>query len=264
MRFGVIGGTFSYDKHHVLFENVNFTIEEGEILTILGPNGVGKTTFLKCMMGFLKWDKGQTMIDGRDLNNMKNIDIWKKISYVPQVKAPLFPYSVLEIVLMGRNPYIGALSMPSSKDLEYCEWALKELNIYNLKGKTINEISGGELQMVLIARALVSEPDILILDEPESNLDIKNQLIILDIIKKLSVKKNIACIINTHYPNHALKISDKTIMFSYDKSHVYGETKDIINEESIRQLFNVNSRILELVENKVKFTTLLPISVCNV
>ena len=263
MRFGVAGGTFGYHKNHILFEDVSFMVKEGEILTILGPNGVGKTTFLKCMMGFLKWDKGETVIQGKSFDTMKNIDIWKKVSYVPQAKATLFPYTVMEMVLMGRNPHIGVLSMPSDKDMALCHWALKELNIEKLKEKAISELSGGELQMVLMARALVSEPDILILDEPESNLDIKNQLVILDMIQKLSAKKNISCIINTHYPAHALKISDKTIMFSYDKNHIYGKTKDIINENNIRKFFEVDARILELVENKSSFKTLLPIGICK-
>lgn len=263
VRFGAVGGTFGYHKNHILFESVNFMINEGEILTILGPNGVGKTTFLKCMMGFLKWDRGETIIESKSFSAMKTADIWKKISYVPQAKTPLFPYSVMEMVLMGRNPHMGVLSMPSDEDIELCDWAMKELNITKLKEKIISELSGGELQLVLIARALVSEPDILILDEPESNLDIKNQLVILEMIQKLAETKNITCIINTHYPEHALRISDKTIMFSYDKNHIYGNTKEIINEGNIRRFFEVDSRILDLIENKRNFRTLLPIGICK-
>ena len=263
VKFGAVGGTFGYYKNPILFENVNFTIEKSEILTILGPNGVGKTTFLKCMMGFLKWNKGETIIDGKSFYSMSTSDIWKKISYVPQAKATIFPYSVMEMVLMGRNPHLGVLSMPSNQDQKLCEWALEELNIKKLKGKIVSELSGGELQMVLIARALVSEPDILILDEPESNLDIKNQLVILNIIQKLSEEKNIACIINTHYPAHALKISDKTIMFSNNTHHIYGNTKDIVNESNIRKFFEVDSRILELVENKKRLRTIFPIRICK-
>ena len=136
VKFGVVDGTFGYYKNPILFENVNFTIEKSEILTILGPNGVGKTTFLKCMMGFLKWNKGETIIDGKSFYSMSTSDIWKKISYVPQAKATIFPYSVMEMVLMGRNPHLGVLSMPSNQDQKLCEWALEELNIIKLKGLT--------------------------------------------------------------------------------------------------------------------------------
>ncbi len=263
MKFGVINGTFGYDNERVLFEDVNFQIAEGQILTILGPNGVGKTTFLKCMMGFLNWQRGETIIEGQSFSNLAAADIWKKISYVPQAKATIFSYTVMEMVIMGRNPHLGVFSMPAAKDIAVCEWALEELNIKNLKSKNISELSGGELQLVLVARALVSEPDILILDEPESNLDIKNQLIILNIIKRLSEKKNIACVINTHYPNHALKISDKTIMFSYDKHHIYGNTKDIISQSNIKKFFEVNAKIVEINENEKNYKTLVPLSICE-
>ncbi len=263
LKFRVSNGTFGYRKDSLLFEDINLTIEDGEILTILGANGVGKTTLLKCMMGFLKWHKGETLINEKSFNSFKSVDVWKRISYVPQAKITVFPYSVIEMVLMGRNPHMSFFSMPKQEDIEKSKSVMEELNILKLENKVVSELSGGELQMVLMARALVSEPEVLILDEPESNLDIKNQLIVLDVIQKMSKQKNITCIINTHYPEHALRISDKTLIFSYGNNYIYGKTSEIVNESNIKRFYEVESKILEYTQNKTNFKTILPLRITD-
>ncbi len=204
MRFEVEHGSFRYGKTAIL-KDICFQVEEGQVMTILGSNGVGKTTLLKCMMGLQKWERGRTLMNNIPISQMKKEDIWKEIAYVPQSKGFSLSYTAFEMVLMGRSSRIKLFSQPTEEDREKAKEALESVGATKLLDKQCNKMSGGELQMVLIARALAPKPKLLILDEPESNLDFKNQLMVLDIIKHLSKDRKIASIVNTHYPAHAMK-----------------------------------------------------------
>lgn len=263
MKLEVINGTYGYGKGPNLFSDLNFKVNKGKIFTILGPNGVGKTTLLKCILGLYKWRKGSTFINETLANKIKPSKFWKDISYVPQAKNMIFPYTVLEMVLMGRAPYLGAISSPRKEDINIAKNAIKDVGISKLMYKSCGAISGGELQLVLIARALASQPKILVLDEPESNLDMKNQLLILQIIEKLKREKEISCVINTHYPNHALRISDYTLILGGDKRYVFGATTKIITEENIKRYFEVKTRIVEWKNGGEKEHMLFPIKLVN-
>lgn len=258
MKLSVKNASFRYNKGRTLFDNVEFSIHSGEIMTILGSNGVGKTTFLRCMMGFLRWTKGETFIDDRPLSSIKQPQLWKRIAYVPQARGVNFPYTVLEMVLMGRSPHLGVFSVPSARDMETAKKALCEVGISSLAHKACTEISGGELQMVLIARALSAEPSLLILDEPESNLDLRNQLLILDMLVKLARQKGVACIINTHYPQHALSISDKTLLLGSGPKHIFGDTREIITEDNLREYFGVDALIVKGEKANQKSNAIIP------
>ncbi|MDR0601000.1 MAG: ABC transporter ATP-binding protein, partial [Treponema sp.] len=192
-------------------ENINFSIGESQIMTVVGANGTGKTTLLNCTLGILKWDTGETRINGK---TARNIQDYREAAYVPQAHRLSFPYTVKEMVLMGRNKRIGGLGSPSRQDNEKCDQALEMAGIGNLGNKICSKLSGGQLQLVFIARALAAEPELLILDEPESHLDLHNQFRILRLIKRMTAEKGISCIINTHYPDHALRISDTTLMLN--------------------------------------------------
>jgi iron complex transport system ATP-binding protein len=263
MMLTVVNGTYGYDKGPNLFSNLSFKVETGEILTILGPNGVGKTTLLKCILGLFKWRKGNTIINDLEADKITASEFWKDISYVPQAKSMIFPYTVLEMVLMGRAPYLGSMSSPRKEDIAIAKRAIEEVGISRLMYKSCGAISGGELQLVLIARALTSAPKILVLDEPESNLDMKNQLLVLGIIEKLKKGKNISCIINTHYPNHALRISDNTLMLGGNGRHLFGNTREIITEENIKAFFEVKTRIIEWENEGEKAQMLFPVKLAN-
>ena len=188
MNLTVKEASFGYRKDDLILKNINFELKKGEVLSILGPNGVGKTTLLKCVMNMIKWVSGNSYLNDIPIGELSEKKLWQSIAYVPQAKNTAFAFSAYEMVLLGRSSYIGIFSHPGKRDFEIAHKAMESIGISYLKHKSCNQMSGGELQMVLIARALASEPDILILDEPESNLDFKNQLIILDIIKKLSKK----------------------------------------------------------------------------
>lgn len=238
MIFTVRNGCFGYKTKDVL-KDISFTVGDGEVLSVLGSNGVGKTTLLKCMMGLLKWKSGNSYVDGTQISEMKPKEFWKKIAYVPQAKGAAFGYTAIDMVTLGRSAHLGTFAQPGKEDKEAAEAAMEEIGITYLHDKLCTEMSGGELQMVLIARALTISPSMLVLDEPESNLDFKNQLIILETIKRLSDHRGISAIVNTHYPEHALKISDKALLLNQDGTHVFGDAKELINEENMRRSFSV-------------------------
>ncbi len=262
MKLRIDNVSFAYKGGEELFKDLSFDVESGEILTILGPNGVGKTTLLKCLMGFLKIKKGcfSKEQDGRLIDDCD--EIWNDVGYVPQKNTSSLSYTVEETILMGRNPKLtSSLSVPSQKDLDIVRNILHDMKMTHLKDKDVSKLSGGELQLVYIARALVADPKVIMLDEPESNLDLKNQIVVLKMIDDLVREKNICCIINTHFPQHALMYSDKTIMLKGGGAYFYGTSQEIINEENIKQVFGVESKIVKVEHNGKQFNTLIPIDI---
>ncbi|MBQ8829787.1 MAG: ABC transporter ATP-binding protein [Burkholderiaceae bacterium] len=243
MQFQVKNGYFSYGNHEVL-HGIDFTFDCQGVMSILGRNGAGKTTLLKCMLGLQHWTQGQTLINGFDITKIASKKFWSEIGYVPQAKMPSFSYSVQELVVLGRNVHIGNFAQPGRKDWEIVEESLELVGIAHLKNKLCNQISGGEYQLALVARALVSQPKLLILDEPESNLDFKNQLRILKVITKLTQEKKIGAIINTHFPAHALEISSKALLMLPGNRSLFGPTQEILTEKNLTKSFGIDVRIL--------------------
>lgn len=235
-------GCFGYKKNELILQDITFSLESGRVMSILGPNGIGKTTLLKCLMGIFKWDSGRTILDGKVLNSTLDS---KKIGYVPQAHPVAFSYSVQELVTMGRAKYVRMFGVPSREDKNQAMMAMKEVGIADIALKSCNQLSGGQLQLAFIARALAAEPEVLIMDEPESHLDFKNQFLILNLIEKLVKEKGISCILNTHYPEHALRISDKTLLMGAQK-YLFGNTEEIITQEHMREFFGIDSRIIDL------------------
>ncbi len=244
MKLEVKNGNFSYGSRKIL-DDVNFEVSSGEILCVLGSNGVGKTTLLKCMMGLQNWHSGESLIDGQNIKSMNIKEFWQKIAYVPQAKNSVFSFSALDMVTMGRSAHLGMFAQPKKEDEEIALKAMEDCGITWLKNKLCTQMSGGELQMVLIARALTVNPQMLVLDEPESNLDFKNQLIILNLIKKLAVEKNISAIVNTHFPAHAMQIGTKALILDKNDKSLFGPTESVINEENMRKTFSVQVHINE-------------------
>ena len=194
MTFEVRNGCFGYKKTVPILKNISFCVESRQVLAVLGPNGVGKTTLLRSMMGMLPWTSGGSFLDGENIRDMTPGRLWREMAYVPQAKSFPFAFTVEEMILLGRSSRIGTFGTPEKADRERCERAMEELGIAHMRRKLCNQISGGELQMVLIARALCAEPKLLVLDEPESNLDFRNQLIILETIRRLSREEGLCCI----------------------------------------------------------------------
>lgn len=261
MNLSVTNGTFAYKNGHHIFENINFSVQSGNLLAILGPNGAGKTTMLRCITGMLRWTDGTSTLDGVNIRNIPEKRLWSRLSYVPQVKSSPSSYTAMEAVLLGRSSRLGVFAQPSKEDIERAENVLEQLGVIKLRDKRCHEISGGEYQMVLIARALVSDPEVLILDEPESNLDFRNQLIVLDTMSRLS-EQGIACIFNTHYPEHALQRSDKALILSGGHA-VFGSTSQILTEENIERAFGVKAVIGEVETRESVVQNVIPLHLSN-
>ena len=241
MILSVKNASFAYKKGNTVFEDVTFDISSGEIMSILGANGSGKTTLLRCVMGMLKLKKGEVLLDGEKIGSLSQKKLWQKIAYVPQARGVYSSLDVKNMILLGTASRVGVFSSPGEREERLAILTAERLGITHLLDKKCSEVSGGELQMVLIARALAAEPEVMILDEPESNLDFRNQLIVLDTLSTLA-KDGLCCIFNTHYPEHALARADKSLLLCRDKA-LFGRTDEIITEENIRLAFGVEAVI---------------------
>ena len=215
------------------------------------------------MMGMLPWTSGGSFLDGENIRDMTPGRLWQEMAYVPQAKSFPFAFTVEEMILLGRSSRIGTFGTPEKADRERCERAMEELGIAHMRRKLCNQISGGELQMVLIARALCAEPKLLVLDEPESNLDFRNQLIILETIRRLSREEGLCCIFNTHYPGHALRISDRALVLSREGTADFGEPSEVITREIMGRVFKVNVDIVDAQYDGMDYQAITAISLCN-
>ncbi len=259
MKLEVNAGSFSYPGGKPLLKEISFTAEDGEVLAVLGPNGVGKTSLVRCMLGFQPWEAGETLIDGRSLRACSQRQLWRKIAYVPQARAQVFPCMAEEMVLLGRSAWLGDFSMPGKRDREIAEKAMALAGVTRLRGKSTAVLSGGELQLVLIARALAAEPECLVLDEPETGLDFRNQLVVLDLIRRLSREQGITVVLNTHYPDHALRISDRALLLFGGGIYQFGRTEMILTEEHLRALFGVEIALWRREIGSKEYAAVIPL-----
>lgn len=230
-----------YGSTRVL-EDIAMDVEEGEVVTVLGPNGSGKTTLLKTIDGIVKPVRGSIYIDTKNALSMKRREIARLIGLVPQRVNIYHGVKVFEFVLTGRRPHTDYL--PSKKDIEITLEYMKALEIDHLASRDITELSGGELQRALIARALVAEPRILLLDEPTSNLDVKYQLSILDFIHWFSKTKKVTVIMSLHDLTQAYRYSDKTVLLKNGRIHAMGETVKTLTPETIFEVYGVKTKII--------------------
>ena len=242
MTFEVKQGSFAYPGGREVLRDVSFTVKSGDMLAILGPNGAGKTTLLRCMMGFLRWSAGASLLDGKDISAMSQRELFSRVAYVPQAKNTVASANVEDMVLLGRSSRYSIFGKPGPEDREIAAKTLEELGISRLAGRSCAQLSGGELQMVLIARAIAAQPQLIVLDEPESNLDFRNQLIVLKTLHRLA-RQGIACIFNTHYPVHALRHADKALLLDRRGGICFGDAQRVITQENMRSAFGVETVI---------------------
>jgi iron complex transport system ATP-binding protein len=227
---------FRYHKEWVI-EDLSFRAEKGEFIGLIGPNGSGKTTLLKIFYRLPTPQKGEVFYDLTPLRKMKQRDIAKRIAVVAQETYPLFPFRVIEIVLMGRSPYLGYLMFESEKDLEIAKKAMKWTEILNFSERPIDELSGGERKRVFIARALAQEPEVILLDEPTANLDIHHQIEFLDLILSLNREKGLTIVMATHDMNIAAEFCDRLILLRQGTIYKMGSPKEVITEENIERVY---------------------------
>lgn len=260
MILEVENGCFGYPKQEEILTDINIKLEEGHILSVLGPNGIGKTTLLKCMIGLMPWSRGRSLLAGKDIRTLKSKEIWNMISYIPQTHGFSFSYTGLEMVMLGRSSHLGLFSQPGHREIEMAEAMMEKVGITRLADKDCNRMSGGELQMVLIARALINEPKLIIIDEPETGLDFHNQILVLNMVEKLAHKENIGAIMNTHYPTNAMSIADEALMMNRKGDRFYGPTGDILNESNISKSFDVNVVVDEIMYQNRTIRSVVPVS----
>jgi len=247
--------TFSYGSFPIL-KDISLTISSGELTAILGPNGSGKTTLLKCLCALLKPKLGCVYVDGQEASKLKPRELARFVGYVPQIHAPSFPYRVIDIVVSGRTPYLAPFSTPSKRDYEIAHRALEAVGCGSLSERPYTQLSGGELRLVLIARALAQQPKILLLDEPTSHLDFKNKAIVLHVIRELTKKEGLCVLMTEHDPNLALMFSDKVVLLKKGCMIACGRPREVINEKTMRELYDIDVNILS--SNTSDLTFIIP------
>ncbi|NMC58622.1 MAG: ABC transporter ATP-binding protein [Candidatus Methanofastidiosa archaeon] len=253
----VLDATFSYNGTAKIFDGITFSMKEGDIFCILGSNGTGKSTLIKCIANLLKLKKGNIILNNRSIYSLKKEDVAKEMGYIPQMHNSTFPFSVLDVVLMGRSPHLSLMSSPSEKDYKIAEDAIKTLGISHLTKKPYTEISGGERQRVTIARALAQQPKILLLDEPTLHLDINHQLDILEMTKKLAKNNKIIVILVSHDINLSSRYSDKLILLQSGKICAIGKPEDVITKENMRNIYNIEVEMK--YDSEIKPFTIVPL-----
>lgn len=242
--------TCGYGNRKII-EGLNFCLSDGDSVSVLGPNGIGKTTFFKTILGHLKSISGYILLDGKKIDEYSRKELAGKIAYVPQAKSNSYQHTVQDVVLMGRAAYIKRFGSPTKKDIHAAQEAMNALGLSGFEERNYSELSGGEQQTVLIARAIAQKAKLIIMDEPASNLDFKNQKKLLEIIKKLS-SQNISVIMATHSPDHAFLCSNMTLLINKQHKYRFGLTSDIITDESLFDAFGVNIHILNDVDKNGK------------
>ncbi len=237
------GASFRYGPHEV-FSGIDLDVFRGELLSILGPNGCGKSTLLRCLGGTLPLAAGSVRLDKADLSSLDAGTRARRIGFLFQNHTPTFPFPVLEVVSMGRAPHLGLFAVPSPKDIALAEQALGRVGILHLKDRPYTEVSGGERQLVLLARTLAQQPDIILLDEPTSHLDLRNQVHSLKMIAELAAQ-GVTMIMTTHDPNQALQFPGRVIMMKPGGTILVGLASEVITGAELTSTYGVDITVLE-------------------
>lgn len=235
-----------------ILENISFILEEGTLCGLFGPNGCGKSTLFKCCLNLLKPRQGRIHINGKSIKRLKTKEMAKLAAYVPQEHKPPFPYLVREVVLMGRTPHLKGFFGISSRDREKAEHALDLLEISHLSEKNYNTLSGGQRQMVLMARAIAQEARIMFLDEPTSALDFSNQIKIWKIMRKIS-GSGITIFACSHDPNHVAWFCDKVVVVKDKRVFSSGRPGDVISQQTLDSIYKDTCRVKQVDDTKIVF-----------
>jgi iron complex transport system ATP-binding protein len=237
LAFGFPGRTVGRD--------VSFVLESGEVLCVLGPNGGGKTTLFRTLLGLLTPHGGRISLEGEALDTLTRPEIARRVGYVPQGHSAYFAYTVREFVLMGRTAHLGAFASPGRKDFAVAERVLESLGLAALAGKPVTEISGGERQLALVARALAQEPKLLVLDEPTASLDFGNQVRVLQRISALA-GSGISILFSSHDPDHAFLCARRALLLAQGRVLEIGAPRDVIRPDTLERMYRVSVQVLPL------------------
>ena len=236
---------FSYDRDVPLLDDVSFALAAGDVLCLLGPNGSGKTTLLRCVLGIHRAAAGTVWVQGRNLAALTTKQVARELAYVPQGTLAVFPYTAFEVVLMGRSPHLRFMAGPTTADRHLAMAAMDQLGIRHLTARRFPELSGGERQMVLIARALAQGSRVLIMDEPMANLDYGNQVRILHTIHALA-QQRYSILLTSHVPDHAFLVCNQVGLLTNGQLHGPGSPQEIITDQALSQLYDTPMRVIHV------------------
>ncbi len=241
---------FAYPECEV-FNGISFTLEAESILCLAGPNGCGKTTLIDCLLGNQRPRSGQIDVNGLNPAKDSPVLLATQMAYVPQVHERTFPYTVFQIVLMGRTPHIHAFRSPSRKDREITTQVLERMGLAHLSSRPYTKISGGECQLVMLARAMAQEAPVILMDEPTAHLDYHNEMLFLEIVLQQVRNAKISVLMATHAPNHAFYFHNAGIrtdiaMMQGGRLHAIGNPAEVLTEANVRDVYSVDSQIIDL------------------
>lgn len=251
--------SFAYDKGRPICSHFSFSIRQGKMTAILGPNGCGKTTLLKLICRLLKPQQGEIYIEGNPIQSLNTKMLAQKITYVPQEISPLFSLSVIDFVLMGRAPYLKGFSFPARTDEQIAEESLSHVGLLAYKDRELQTLSAGEKQRALIAKALTQSTPLLLLDEPTAHLDLKYQIETLSLLKSLQKKKDLTCLIVLHDLQLASEWSDEVILIQNESIFAQGAAKEVLTEKNILQVFGIPVAIDENPYTQRQRLTYMPL-----
>ena len=229
----------------IVGREVSFALSAGDVMCVLGPNGGGKTTLFRTLLGLLEPRGGTIALEGSPLPSMTRAEIARRIGYVPQGHTAYFAFTVREFVLMGRTAHLGAFASPAKKDFLVANRALDSLGIAHLADKPVTEISGGERQLALVARALAQEPKLLVLDEPTANLDFGNQVRVLQKMTALA-RSGIAVLFSSHDPDHAFLCATRALLLAEGQVLEAGAPREVIRADTLERMYRVSVRVVPL------------------
>lgn len=250
MSLDVKNLSFSYRCWNVL-DGVNFKAETGNLVCVLGKNGAGKSTLFRCVLGLLPHYKGVITIDGKSIKELKAEELAQKIAYIPQVHSSAFGYSVTDMVLMGTTAQVKRFASPGKQQYKLAMEALETMNISHLADRNYMHISGGEQQLVLVARVIAQQAKIIIMDEPCSNLDYGNQIKLMQEVKKLS-RQGYLIIQSTHNPEQALLFADQVMVLHDGKVERFGNPDEVIDEDLLYKVYGINVQLHDIAQNSIR------------
>ena len=238
---------FGYPGGPPVLRGVNLHVPSGEVACILGPNGCGKSTLLKCVARLLALGHGAVQVGGQDVATLRREQIAQLIGYIPQEHVLSFPYTVRQVVLMGRAPYVAPFASPTARDITISEEAMERVGIHHLANKRYTEISGGERQLALIARVVAQQPRVLLLDEPTSHLDFRNQIQVLALIR-MCARQGMSVVMSSHFPNQALGVASHIALMKDGVFVEQGPPDQVITEETLGTTYDVDVRIYTVTD----------------
>jgi iron complex transport system ATP-binding protein len=245
-----------YDEKRPVIKGVSFSVYDGEFVGIVGPNGCGKTTLLRAMIGLLKLEHGLIVISQHRLEHLGRNEIARRIAFVPQLMEPVEGFTVEDMVMLGRTPYLDRFSFEGADDYEAVKWAIEELKIENLKDRPVSELSGGEFQRVAIARALAQEPKVLLLDEPTSHLDIRYQMKICKLLRRLRSHRSIVA--TFHDLNLASRFCSRLVLLKNGELIAEGSPEEVVTPENIWKAYRIKVAVKKNPHTKKARYVLLP------